>query len=136
MVPDALGITAIRQNCPEKAISNLKKGVTLADPDEDRWLFFRAMFFLIRAQFLRKGSAALLKQMKDMVDSIKMEDIGAGEVESLKEEEVVTEAYLTVGASLKEMGDRKAASEYAKKAQALIERYKLYCLKRKLKKLL
>jgi tetratricopeptide (TPR) repeat protein len=128
-----IGIIAIKRGKLKGAISHLENAVKLADPTEDRWQLFRAKLFLMRARFLKKKSLLVLNEMRSMVDSMQAEDEPRGEIESLKEEEVATEAYITLSKCLREIGKREEATEYMKRAQALIDKYKLYSLKRELK---
>ena len=128
-----IGIIAIRNRSMGKAITNLKNAEKIAEPAEDTWQLFRAKLFLKRAQFLKRKSMTALEGIRSMVDSIQAHEKGAGEVESLKEEEVIAEAYIICGSCLREMGKGKEAKEYDKRARALIEKYKLYSLRRQLK---
>jgi tetratricopeptide (TPR) repeat protein len=128
-----MGIIAIKRGCIKEAISHLKNAVKLADPAEERWLFFRATVHLKRAQFLRNRSGSALDGIRELVASVQAAGERAGEVESLKEEEVVAEANIVLAKCLKEMGRKKQAREHEKRALALIEQYKLYSLKRELR---
>lgn len=129
-----LGIASVKAKQTKKAISILRKGIKRADPKEHRWLLFRAKILLLRAQFLEKRSKATLDAMEKMVNSVEMDIRGAGEVESLRGEEVIAEAYLTFAKCLREMGRDTKAERYTKKAEALIEKYELYSLRREIKK--
>jgi tetratricopeptide (TPR) repeat protein len=128
-----LGIIAIKRGNAAAALQDLGNATNLADPKEDAWQHFRAKVFLKRAEFLKRRSKDVLSDMRSFVDSLQMSDTGTGEVDSLREEEVIAEAYLVLSTCLKEMGKRKEAAEYNKKAQELIEEHKLYSLKQHIK---
>lgn len=127
-----LGIIALGRKRLEKATVDLERALRIADPAEDRWLVFRAKMLLLRARFLREGSGRVLTGMEELINGADLEPGSAGEVVSLKEEEMVAEAHSILARSLKEAGRVREAMASRKRALVLIEKYQLHSLKRQL----